>query len=35
MAAYPKLEEKTIEADNDIREKVYLLQEAQAQRKKL
>ena len=35
MAAYPKLEEKTIEADNDIREKVYLLQEAQALRKKL
>ena len=35
MAAYPKLEEKTIEADNNIREKVYLLQEAQAQRKKL
>ena len=35
MAAYPKLEKKTIEADNNIREKVYLLQEAQAQRKKL
>ena len=35
MAAYPMLEEKTIEADNNIREKVYLLQEAQAQRKKL
>ena len=35
MTAYPKLEEKTIEADNDIREKVYQLQEAQAQRKKL
>ena len=35
MAAYPKLEEKTIEADNEIREKVYLLQEAQSQRKKL
>ena len=35
MAAYPKLEEKIIEADNDIREKVYQLQEAQEQRKKL
>ena len=35
MAAYPKLEEKTIEADNDIREKVYQLQEAQEQRKEL
>ena len=35
MTAYPRLEEKTIEADNDIREKVYQLQEAQAQRKKL
>lgn len=35
-AAYPKLEEqKTIKADNDIREKVYRLQEAQEQRKEL
>ena len=35
MAAYPKLEEKIIKADNDIREKVYQLQEAQEQRKEL
>ena len=35
MAAYPKLEEKTIEADNDIREKVYQLQEIGEQRKEL
>ncbi len=35
MIAYPKLEQKTIEADDDIREKVYLLQEAQEQRKEL
>jgi len=35
-AAYPNLEqEKTVKADNDIREKVYLLQEAQEQRKEL
>ena len=33
MAAYPKLEEKTIEADNEIREKVYQLREAQEQQK--
>ena len=35
MAAYPKLEEKTIEADNNIREKVYQLQEIGEQRKEL
>ena len=35
-AAYPMLaEEKTIKADNDIRQKVYQLQEAQEQRKSL
>ena len=35
-AVYPTLEEKkTIKADNDIREKVYRLQEAQEQRKEL
>ena len=35
MIAYPKLEEKTITADNDMREKVYQLQEASEQRKAL
>ena len=35
MIAYPKLEEKTITADNDMREKVYQLQEASEQRKTL
>ena len=35
MAAYPKLEEKTIEANNDIREKVYQLQEIGEKRKEL
>jgi len=35
ITAYPKIKEKTTEADDEIPEKVYQLQEVQEQRKRV